>query len=41
MAAYFNTNQLRSSLQELIKMYISECKECNELPQDCMDLNQA
>lgn len=38
MAAYFNSNQLRSSLQELIKMYISECKECNELSKDCMDL---
>lgn len=38
MAAYFNTNQLRTSLQELVKMYISECKECEELSQDCIDL---
>ncbi|MCP9198468.1 hypothetical protein MKO06_01010 [Gramella sp. GC03-9] len=38
MAAYFNTNQLRSSLQELLRMYILECKECNELSQDCIDL---
>ncbi|SDR73582.1 hypothetical protein [Christiangramia echinicola] len=38
MAAYFNSNQLRSSLQELAKMYISECKECETLSQDCMDL---
>ena len=38
MAAYFNSNQLRSSLQELVKMYILECKECETLSQDCMDL---
>lgn len=38
MAAYFNTNQLRTSLQELVKIYISECKECKELSQDCIDL---
>ena len=38
MAAYFNSNQLRSSLQELVKVYISECKECEVLSQDCMDL---
>ncbi len=38
MAAYFNTNQLRTSLQELIKIYIKECKECKKLSQDCIDL---
>lgn len=38
MAAYFNSNQLRTSLQELMKQFISECKECNELSQDCIDL---
>ena len=38
MAAYFNSNQLRTSLQELVKMYISECKECETLSQDCIDL---
>lgn len=38
MAAYFNTNELRSSLQELVKIYISECEECRELSQDCIDL---
>ena len=38
MAAYFNSNQLRSSLQDLVKMYINECKNCNVLSQDCMDL---
>lgn len=38
MAAYFNTTQLRKSMRELIKEYISECKECEELSQDCMNL---
>ena len=38
MAAYFNSNQLRASLKELVKMYISECKECETLSQDCVDL---
>jgi len=38
MAAYFNSNQLRTSLQELVKTYIAECKECNVLSQDCTDL---
>lgn len=38
MAAYFNSNQLRTSLQELVKTYIAECKECNVLSQDCIDL---
>lgn len=38
MAAYFNTTQLRKSMQDLIKEYILECKECEELSQDCMDL---
>ncbi|CAL65360.1 hypothetical protein [Christiangramia forsetii] len=38
MAAYFNSNQLRTSLQELVKVYISECQECKMLPQDCIDL---
>ena len=38
MAAYFNSNQLRTSLQELVKMYITECKECETLSQDCIDL---
>ncbi|TRO64064.1 hypothetical protein [Christiangramia sabulilitoris] len=38
MAAYFNSNQLRDSLQQLVKMYIDECKECKTLSQDCIDL---
>ena len=38
MAAYFNSNQLRNSLKDLVKTYISECKECNVLPEDCIDL---
>lgn len=38
MAAYFNSNQLRTSLQELVKIYIAECEECKELSQDCIDL---
>lgn len=38
MAAYFNTNQLRASLQDLIKIYIEECKDCNDLSKDCIDL---
>lgn len=38
MAAYFNSNHLRSSLQDLVKIYINECRECDMLSQDCMDL---
>jgi|GEM_PF-2152587 len=38
MAAYFNSNQLRTSLQELVKVYIAECKRSEELSQDCTDL---
>jgi len=38
MAAYFNSNQLRSSLQQLANMYVRECEECETLSQDCMDL---
>lgn len=38
MAAYFNSNQLRTSLQDLVKVYVAECEECKMLPQDCMDL---
>jgi hypothetical protein len=38
MAAYFNSNQLRTSLQELAKIYMDECGKCNELPEDCIDL---
>lgn len=38
MAAYFNSNQLRSSLQELVKQFVSECQQCNELSRDCMEL---
>ncbi len=38
MAAYFNTSQLRRSMQDLVKEYIAECKECEELSQDCRDL---
>ncbi len=38
MAAYFNSNQLRTSLRELMKVYVAECKECEELSQDCIDL---
>ena len=38
MAAYFNTNQLRLTMKELVKIYMSDCEECNELSQDCMDL---
>jgi len=38
MAAYFNSNQLRHSLQDLVKTYISECIEHSVLPEDCIDL---
>ena len=38
MAAYFNSNQLRTSLQELSQTYISECEDCNVLSPDCIDL---
>jgi len=38
MAAYFNSNQLRTSLQELAQNYISECEDCNVLSADCIDL---
>ncbi|AVR45523.1 hypothetical protein C7S20_09735 [Christiangramia fulva] len=38
MAAYFNTSQLKRSMQDLVREYIQECRECEELSQDCMDL---
>ena len=38
MAAYFNSNQLRTSLQDLVKQFVSECEGCNELSTDCMEL---
>lgn len=38
MAAYFNSNQLRSTMKELVEVYMNECEECKTLSQDCMDL---
>ncbi|MCM4154829.1 hypothetical protein [Gramella sp. AN32] len=38
MAAYFNSTQLRLSLKEVVADYITECKNCGELNQDCIDL---
>ncbi|WP_300437432.1 hypothetical protein [Christiangramia sp.] len=38
MAAYFNSNQLRTSLQELVKVYLAECEDSSVLSQDCIDL---
>ncbi|MAM17818.1 MAG: hypothetical protein ABGW91_12680 [Christiangramia sp.] len=38
MAAYFNTDELKTAMTNLIKQYIDECEECQELSQDCIDL---
>lgn len=38
MAAYFNSNQLRTSMKELVNVYMNECKECDHLSTDCIDL---
>jgi len=38
MAAYFNTNQLKLTMKELVKIYMSDCENCDELSQDCMEL---
>ena len=38
MAAYFNSTQLRLSLKEVVEDYITECKDCGNLNQDCIDL---
>lgn len=38
MAAYFNTDELKKSMGQLIKAFINECEECDTLSQDCIDL---
>ena len=38
MATYYNHFELKNSLQNLIKQYISECKENNQLSQHCLEL---
>lgn len=38
MAAYFNTDELKTAMTNLIKQYINNCEECDELSQDCIDL---
>ena len=38
MAAYFNTDELKTAMGQMIKNFINECETCDELSQDCIDL---
>jgi len=38
MASYLNTNEIRVSLQQLVKQYVEECETCQELPDEFISL---
>ena len=38
MAAYFNSDELKKAMKQLITGFITDCEECQELSQDCLDL---
>lgn len=38
MASYLNTNEIRHSLQQLVKQYVEECETCQELPEEFISL---
>jgi len=38
MASYLNTNEIRLSLQQLVKQYVEECETCQELPEEFISL---
>ncbi|MFD1095100.1 hypothetical protein [Salegentibacter chungangensis] len=38
MSSYLNTQEIKRSLQVLVKQYVEECVNCQELPQDFIDL---
>ena len=38
MASYLNTNEIRLSLQQLVKQYVEECESCKELSEEFVSL---
>lgn len=38
MTTYYNQHELKSSMKSLVKDFIKECKQCEELPEDFVDL---
>ncbi len=38
MTTYYNQSEIKASMKKLIDVYLEECKQCNELSQDCIDL---
>ncbi|MBI6119547.1 hypothetical protein [Salegentibacter maritimus] len=38
MASYLNTNEIRLSLQQLVKQYVEECESCKQLSDEFVSL---
>lgn len=38
MASYLNTDEIRLSLQQLVKQYVEECESCKEIPDEFVSL---
>ncbi len=38
MASYLKTEEIKTALRLLVNQYIEECKTCEEIPQDFIDL---
>lgn len=38
MTTYYNQEEIKSSMKKLVKEFLDVCKECEELPEDFVDL---
>lgn len=38
MTTYYNQQEIKDSMKNLVKEFLSECKKCEELPDDFVDL---
>lgn len=38
MTTYYNQQELKASMKSLVQEFLSECKRCEELPEDFVDL---
>ena len=38
MASYLRTEEIKTSLRVLVNQYIEECRDCDKIPQDFIDL---
>ncbi|MCL6218095.1 hypothetical protein [Zunongwangia pacifica] len=38
MASYLKTEEIKTSLRVLVNQYIEECRDCDKIPQDFIDL---